>query len=176
MSALWLPPCSPPDALPDDLEGCCAPASCCRPPEHPGRALQLGFALLLRVEQVLQLHVQRLGAGGAQLCGAKAPECPARGRTIAAGQPGGDQAPHQLLGSVAIRFEEEIIRFAALLQLAADDTWWAFSTMGCVWLPEDLVEADGGTHRERDDLTPSRLPGPALQLVGASPTIMMRQL
>ena len=31
-------------------------------PEHPGSALQLGLTLLGRVEQVLQLHIQRLRA------------------------------------------------------------------------------------------------------------------
>ena len=158
----------PANAVPDDLVVIPHLHHLIAHPEHPGGALELGFALLLRVEQVLQLHIQRLGAGGSQLGGAEHLNIPDRVKPIAPGQAGGDKIAHQFLCRIAVRFQkEEIVCLAALLQrLTADDVVGVFHNKAASGLPEDLVQADGGHQPGADDL-PQNVAGPhAGQLIG----------
>ena len=130
--------------------------------------MQLGLALLGRVEQVLQLHIQRLCAGGAKLCGAQHLNIPDGVKAVAPGQPGGDKVAHQTLGGLAIGLQkEEVIGLAALLQrLAGDDVVGVFHDEAALCLPEDLVQADGGHAAGADDLAEDVARAHAGQLVG----------
>ena len=139
-------------------------------PEHPGRALDLRLALLGRVEQVLQLHIERLRACGAELCRAEHLNVPDGVEVVAAGQAGGNEVAHQLLRHVAVGFEEEeIVCFAAFFQrLAGNDVVGVLHDEALCRLPEDLVEADGG-HKAGADHFAQNVAGPhAGQLVGVA--------
>ena len=158
----------PANAVPDDLVVVPHLHHLIAHPEHPGGALELGLALLLRVEQVLQLHIQRLGAGGSQLGGAEHLNIPDRVKAITPGQTGGDKIAHQFLRRIAVRFQkEEIVCLTALLQrLTADDVVGVLHNKAAFGLPEDLVQADGGHQPGADDLA-QNVAGPhAGQLVG----------
>ena len=144
----------PADALPDDLVVVAHLHHLVPHPEHPGGALQLRLAFLGRVEQVLQLHVQRLRAGGAKLCGTQHLNIPDGIKAVAPGQPSGNKIAHQTLRSLAVRFQkEEVVGFAALLQwLAGDDMVRVFHDETAFCLPEDLVQADSWHAAGADDL------------------------
>ena len=130
--------------------------------------MQLRLALLLRVEQILQLHIQRLRAGGPQLCGAEHLNIPDRVKAIAARQAGGNKVAHQLPGRVAVRFQkEEVVGPAALLQrLTADDVVGVFHDQAPRRLPEDLVQADRGHQPGADHLAQNVARPHTGQLVG----------
>ena len=116
--------------------------------------MQLGLALLGRVEQVLQFHVQCLCAGGAKLCGAQHLNIPDGVKAVTPGQPGGDKVAHQPLRGLTVGLQkEEVIGLAALLQrLAGDDVVGVFHDEAALCLPEDLVQADGGHAAGANDL------------------------
>ena len=130
--------------------------------------MQLRLAFLGRVEQVLQLHVQRLRAGGAKLCGTQHLNIPDGIKAVAPGQPGGNKVAHQTLRSLAVRFQkEEVVGFAALLQwLAGDDMVRVFHDETAFCLPEDLVQADSWHAAGADNLAEDVARAYAGQLVG----------
>ena len=139
-------------------------------PEDPGRALQLRLALLWRVEQGLQLRVEGLGAGGAELRGAEHLNILHRIELVAAGQTGGHKVADQLLGCVAVGFEEEeIVRLSALFQrFARDDVVGILHDEALSGLPEYLVEADRRHQPGADDLAEDIARADAGQLVGVA--------
>ena len=130
--------------------------------------MQLGLTLLGRVEQILQFHVQRLRAGGAQLCGAQHLNIPDGIKAVTPGQPSGDKVAHQTLGGLSVCFQkEEVVGLAALLQrLTGDDVVGVFHDEAALCLPEDLVQADSGHAAGADDLAEDVARTHAGQLVG----------
>ena len=158
------------DALPCDLVVVAHLHHLVAHPEDPGRALQFRPALLGRVEQGLQLHVEGLRAGGAELGGAEHLNVLHRVELVAAGQAGGHEVADEFLCRIAVRFQkEEIVCLTALLQrLTADDVVGVLHDEALGRLPEDLVEADRGHQPRADDLAEDVARADAGQLVGVA--------